>query len=100
MQGMAGVFGGLRIVRDHHDGLAVFAVELLQKSQHVLGRLTIQIAGGLVAHQKRRIGNDGAGDGHALLLAAGQLARLVRTALGQADQLQRDGRILAPLRAG
>src|SRR5690606_3573785 len=42
------------------------------------------------ADQKRRIGNDGAGDGHALLLAAGEFTRLVARAILEADQLKRD----------
>src|SRR6185437_755937 len=33
VQHMACVFGCLRIVRDHDDGLAVFAIELLQQPQ-------------------------------------------------------------------
>ncbi len=98
MQRMAGVFGGLGIVGDHHDGLAVLAVELLQQAEHVLGRLAIQIAGGLVADQQGGIGDDRAGDRHALLLTAGQLAGLVRGAVGQPHQLQRDGRVLLALR--
>src|SRR5690606_16340262 len=49
VQGVAGVLGGLRVVRDHHDGLAVLAVEHLQQREDLLGRLAVQVAGGLVA---------------------------------------------------
>src|SRR5690606_33279101 len=49
MQGVAGVLGRLGVVRHHHDGLAVFAVELLQQAQDLLGRLPVEVAGGLVA---------------------------------------------------
>ena len=45
MQRMPRVLGGFRIVRDHDDRLAVIAVQHLQEIQHVLGRLTIEIAG-------------------------------------------------------
>ena len=69
--------GGLRVVGDHDDGLAVLAVELLQQAEDLLGGLAVEVAGRLVADQQRRIGDDRAGDGDALLLAAGQLARLV-----------------------
>ena len=44
------------------------------------------------------IGDDGAGDADALLLAARQLARVVLGAFGEPDDLQRDARPLSPLR--
>src|SRR5690606_12940675 len=66
------VFGGPGIVGDHHDGLAVLAVELLQQAQDLLGGLAVQVAGGLVADQQGRVGDDRAGDRHPLLLAAGK----------------------------
>src|SRR5688572_26797145 len=70
VQGVGGVLRGLRIVRDHHDGLAVFAVERLQQAEDFLRRGAVQVTGGLVADQKRGVRHDGARDGHALLLAA------------------------------
>src|SRR5690606_13059129 len=68
VQGVGGVLGGLRVVGDHHDGLAVLAVERLQQPQDLFGRLAVEVAGGLVADQQGRVGHDRAGDGHALLL--------------------------------
>ena len=44
------------------------------------------------------IGHDRARDADALLLAAGQLPRIVLGALGEADDFQRDARALSPLR--
>src|SRR2546421_988379 len=41
--------GSLRIVRDHHDCLAVLAIQHLQQSEDLVGRLTVEIAGGLIA---------------------------------------------------
>ena len=35
VQDMAGVLGGLRIVGNHDDGLAVFAIELLQQGNAI-----------------------------------------------------------------
>lgn len=55
---MAGVFGRFGIVRHHDDGLAVLTVEQLQKTQYFFGRLTIQIAGGLITDQKRGVGDE------------------------------------------
>src|SRR5207342_3261528 len=52
MQGVRGVLGGLGIVRDHHDRLAVLAVEHLQQAQDFLGRGAVQVARGFVADQQ------------------------------------------------
>ena len=49
--------------------------QFLDQLHDFVGALAVQVAGGLVAKEKRGIGNDGAGDGHALLLPAGKLAR-------------------------
>src|SRR6185312_2810108 len=56
------------------------------------------VAGRLVANQQGRIGHDRARDRHALLLAAGKFGRPVRGAVGEADQLQGDARVLLALR--
>ena len=84
--------GGVRIVRDHHDRLAVIAVERLQQVEDFVAGLAIEIARRLVAEQQRRIGDDRARDADALFLAAGELARVVLRAIGQADDLERDAR--------
>ncbi len=87
-----GAIGGVRIVGDHHDRLAVIAVERLQQIEDLVAGLAIEIAGRLVAEQQRRIGDDGARDADALLLSARQLTRVVVRAIGEADDLQRDRR--------
>ncbi len=73
-------------------------VERLQQAQDLVGGLAVEVAGGLVADQQLRVGHDRARDRHALLLAAGELARLVLGAVGQADHVERDADVLAPLR--
>ena len=98
VQGVGRVFGGLRVVGDHDDGLAVVAVEQLQQAQDFLGRMAVEVAGRLVADQQGRVGDDRARDRHALLLAAGEFVRAVRAAVGQADQLQRDLGVALALR--
>ena len=80
--------GGVRIVRHHHDRLAVIAVERLQQVENLVAGLAIEVAGRLVAEQQRRVGDDRAGDADALLLAARQLPRVVLRALGEADDLR------------
>ena len=67
--------GGVRIVGDHDDGLAVVAVERLQQIEDLVAGLAIEVAGRLVAEQQRRVGDDGARDADALLLSAGELPR-------------------------
>ena len=65
------------------------AGQLLQQGQDLVRAVAVEVAGGLVAEQERRVGHDGAGDGHALLLAAGELARLVLRAVGDAHDAER-----------
>ena len=79
----------LRIVRDHDDGLARFAVEELQDRQDLVGHGAVEVAGRLVAQQQLGVGDDGARDGDALLLPARHLARIVLGAVGKIDDLQR-----------
>src|ERR1700729_380546 len=48
MQRVVRVLGGLRIVGDHHDGLAMLAVELPQQPEYIFRGLAIQITGRLI----------------------------------------------------
>ncbi len=77
-------FGRVRIVRDHDDRLAVIAVQRLQQIEDFIAGLAVEVAGWLVAEEQRRVGDDGAGDADALLLAARELPRIVSRAIGQA----------------
>ena len=63
------------VVRDHDDGPAGLHGHLLQQFHDRLARVGVEGRGRLVADQQLRLVNQGAGDGHALLLAAGQLRR-------------------------
>ena len=73
---------------DDADG-AELAVDALDRLQHHDAGGDVERAGGLVAEQHVRPLGDGAGDGHALLLAAGELRREVVHAVAEADQRQR-----------
>src|SRR5690606_21553683 len=58
----------------------------------------VEIPGRLIGEYQRGIVDQRAGDGHALLLAAGQLARQVLSAMRQPDRLERPhGALLAIL---
>ena len=83
----------------HDDGLAVLAIEDLQEIEDLFGVVAVEVAGGLVAHQDGRIGDDGPGDGHTLLLPAGQLTGLVLRAVIEADDGQRRLGVAAALLA-
>ena len=62
-------------------------------------RLAVERAGGLVGEDQRRLVDERARDGHALLLTARELARQVPAAVGEPDALEdlaRPGALLAP----
>ena len=77
MQRPPGPLGRVRVVRDHHDCLAVIAVQRLQQVEDFVARLAVQVAGRLVAQQQRRVGDDGPGDADPLFLSARELPRIV-----------------------
>jgi hypothetical protein len=56
-----------------------------QQPEDLLGGLGVQVAGRLVGEHDRGTVDQRSGDGHALLLAAGELGRAVREAVTQAD---------------
>lgn len=85
-----GVAGRLDRVRDHEDGLTA-AVDILKQAQQLIRRARIERAGRLVGKHELRLRDERAGDGHALLLAAGELIRELLQQLGNA-KLPGDGR--------
>src|SRR5467141_2218235 len=92
--------GGVRIVRHHHDGLLELLVQPLEQREHLFGGLTIEVARRLVRHEDGGVGREGARDGHALLLAARELPRIMVYPVLQADQRERRFDMLAPLGLG
>ena len=97
IDGAAGSRGGVRVVRDHDDRLAVLAVKRLQEAQDFVAGLAVEIAGRLVAKEQRGIGDDGAGDADALLFAAGELSWEMLRAIGEADDFECGGGVRAAL---
>jgi hypothetical protein len=69
--------GEVHVVRDQHQGRAGFAVQLEQQAAYRFGRVVVQVAGRLVGQQQPGPVHQRAGNRHALLLAAGELARVV-----------------------
>src|SRR3954452_15312763 len=61
------------VVRDHHHGRAVFLVQLFEDAHDLVAHGGVEIAGRLVGEHDARLSDDGARDGNALLLSAGEL---------------------------
>src|SRR6185503_21359082 len=72
----------------------------LQQQQDLVAGGAVEVAGRLVANQERRVGDNSSRDGHALLLTARQLLRLVPAAVREPDQREGDGGAPPPLRRG
>ena len=72
------------IVGDENQGRLAAALQAEQQIDHLLAGLAVEVAGRLVGEDDLRAGAQRAGDGDALLLAAGELRREVVGAMGQA----------------
>ena len=80
------ITGHVRLMGDDDDGQPIFLIELLKHAQDFLARVRIEVAGRLVGEQKLRLIDQGAGDGDALLLAAGELRGVMIQSAGQAEE--------------
>src|SRR5882757_2284088 len=80
------IAGRDRVVSDHDDRLVELAPRPLQEAEDVGAAARVQVAGGLVGEDDRRLAGQCPGDGNALLLAAGQLGRAVPQPVGQAHR--------------
>ena len=61
----------------HHDDSRAFLVERLQQLHNLLPVYRVEVAGRFVRQDQWLVADDGARNGHALLLAAGELSRHV-----------------------
>ena len=93
--------GDLPVVGDDEHGAAGLGL-ILQQLEDLHAGAEVEVARGLVGDEQRVAGGEGPGDGHPLLLAAGQLARVVVQPLGQPHLVEHLGGPLAGLlgRAG
>jgi len=83
------VRSALRIVRDHHDGLAVLFVQCCSRSRISSPDFAIEVAGGLVSTAARGSVTMARAIPTRCLLAARKLPRLVLDAIAEADERQR-----------
>jgi len=81
-------FGQGAVVGDQHQGGAEPRLGREQQIDNRLAGGVIEIAGRLVGRQQFRLGNDGAGQGNALLFAAGQLGRVMTKPMAGADRIE------------
>ena len=68
---------------DEHDGAAALAIEGLQQFDDPLAGRAVEVAGGLVGEENAGLVHEGAGQRHALLLAARKLLRKMVRAIAQ-----------------
>ena len=80
--------GDLGVVGDEDDRPAG-VVELVEQRHDLGAGMAVEVAGRLVGQDQRGFGDDRPGDGDALLLAAGQLGRLVVEAVAEPEPLER-----------
>src|SRR3990167_2891931 len=83
------ICGHVGLVRDHQHGDALFGVQVPEQFHDLLAAVRVEVAGGLVGQQHLRLGDDGARDGHALLLPAREFARRVVLPTLEAHPFQR-----------
>ena len=80
----------LFVMRGHDDGGAG-AVDGVQHFHDAQRSGRVEVAGGLVGQQNLRVIHVGAGDGHTLLLATGELMRIVLFLAGESHGIQHLG---------
>ena len=71
---------------DHDDRLAR-AVEAIEQIEDLRGGDRVEVAGGLVGEDEKGIVGQASGDGHALLLSAGELGGAMFQAIAQPDHV-------------
>jgi hypothetical protein len=86
---------GARLVGHHHRRLSVRGHRVTQQIEDLAARPRVQVACRLVGEEDRRAGHERARDRDALLLAARELRRPMRAAVGEARLLEQ---LLEPTR--
>jgi hypothetical protein len=82
-----GELGDVGLVGDDDDGVAL-GVEIVEERHDLVAGLGVEVAGGFVGEDDGGLVDQGAGDGDALALAAGELVGLVHHAGAEVDGLE------------
>src|SRR5690349_18184567 len=76
----------VHLVRDDEDRDSELPVDAAEEAEHLLRRVGVESARGLVGEKDPGAGGEGAGDADALLLAARELFRVAAGLVGEADE--------------
>jgi hypothetical protein len=95
-----GTGGELGVVGDEDEGGALLAVHGEEEVEDVLAVGGVEVAGGFVGHEDGRGEHEGAGEGDALLFAAGELDGVVVASFGEADAIEEFAGALGGLAGG
>ncbi|GAA2932987.1 hypothetical protein GCM10020221_30950 [Streptomyces thioluteus] len=87
-------------MRDEEDGQAELPIEVAQQLEDRAGGLRVERGRRLVGEQHLGVAGQGAGDADALLLAAGELARVGLGLVGEADEVEELQGLAGALLAG
>ena len=84
-------FNDIHFVGNQQNRQAQATVDILQQFQNRTRSGRVQRAGGFVAEQDFWIARQRTGDGHALLLPAGEIRRIAIVFISQTDEIQQLG---------
>src|SRR5262252_2920026 len=85
------------LVCDEYDGDSALAIQALENPHDFDAGFRVEVPGRLVGQQDRRVVDQRARDGDALLLSARELVRMMVGAVAQADEFEHLLRTLVPL---
>ena len=83
-----GPAGQLEVVGDQDNGCPLFPVDLLEQEHYFVFRVLVQVAGGLVGQDDIRAVQQGPGNCHPSLLAAGKLGRVGVDFFADTDEIE------------
>src|SRR5436853_109206 len=92
-----GVASYVLVVGDQNYRDTLLFVEIAEECYDFAAGATVEVAGRLVSHENRRLVDEGASDGHALLLTTRELAGMMIKTISQSDERQLIDRSLAAL---
>ena len=84
------------VVRNDHHGQAALAVQIVEQVVNQVGGLGVDFTGRFVGQQDVRIVGQRHRNRHALLLPAGEFARVMAHPVAQADRIEQLARPIAP----
>lgn len=83
-----GPLGDRRIVRHHNQRAAALGSKSVEQVENAFGGLAIEVTGGFVGKDERRLVGQGTSDRHALALSATELSRPVVHAIRQSNRVE------------